>query len=136
MYDADTVDLIRSAPSLDGLDRQRLPEALSKAFARVVAARFRLREGGVDDDQEIIALIAEMQRLAFTNEVLVAVSPDRYDRAAAAFVAGSAHQLCFNARRIGAEDEASGTYIDANAVLRIPMISPGCTDLISPRIPR
>ncbi|RXH39346.1 DEAD/DEAH box helicase [Bradyrhizobium zhanjiangense] len=116
MYDADTVDLIRSAPSLDGLDRERLPEELSKAFARVVAARFRLREGRVDDDQEIVALIAEMQRLAFTNEVLVAVSPDRDDRVAAAFVAGSAHQLCFNARRIGAEDEASGTYIDANAV--------------------
>ena len=67
MYDADTVDLIRSAPSLDGLDRERLPEELSKAFARVVAARFRLREGRVDDDQEIVALIAEMQRLAFTK---------------------------------------------------------------------
>ena len=99
-----------------GYDRERLPEKLSKAFARIVAARFRLRGGGVDDDQEVVALIAEMQRLAFTNEVLVAVSPDRDDRAAAAFVAGSAHQLCFNARRIGAEDEASGTYIDANAV--------------------
>jgi len=116
MYDADTAELIRSAPSLEGLDRERLPEELSKAFARIAAARFRLREGGVDDDQEVVALIAEMQRLAFTNEVLVAVSPDRDDRAAAAFVAGSAHQLCFNARRIGAEDEASGTYVDANAI--------------------
>lgn len=116
MYDADTVELIRSTPLLDGLDRGRLPEELSKAFAQIAAARFRLREGGIDDDQEIVELIAEMQRLAITNEVLVAVTPERDDRVAAAFVAGSAHHLCFNAKRIGAEDERNSTYIDANCI--------------------
>lgn len=116
MYDADTADLIRSTPSLEGLDRARLPEELSKSFARIVAARFRLRDGGLRDDPEIVVLIADMQRLAVTNEILVAVAPERDNRVAAAFVAGSAHQLCFNARRIGGEDAASSTYIDANGI--------------------
>ncbi|CAN7724395.1 DEAD/DEAH box helicase [Mesorhizobium caraganae] len=116
MYDADTADLIRSTPPLEDLNRERLPEELSMAFARIAAARFRLRAGQTEDDQEIVTLISEMQRLAITNEVLVAVSPERDDRAAAAFVAGSAHQLCFNARRIGAEESADATYIDASGI--------------------
>ncbi|MGJ4889314.1 DEAD/DEAH box helicase [Bradyrhizobium sp. HKCCYLRH3099] len=116
MYDAETAQLIRTAPPLDGLNRERLPEQLSEAFALVAAARFRLRESGIGGEPEIVALVREMQRLAVTNEILVAVSPDRDDRAAAAFVAGSAHQLCFNARRIGTDGQASGTYLDANGI--------------------
>jgi hypothetical protein len=58
---------IRSTPSLEGLDRERLPQELSKAFAQIAAARFRLRSGALEDDNEIVALISEMQRLAITN---------------------------------------------------------------------
>jgi hypothetical protein len=116
MYDADTAKLIQSSPPLDGLNRERLPVVLSEAFAKIAAARFRLRDGDATDDQELIELIAEMQRLALTNEILVAVSPAREDRAAAAFVAGSAHQLCFNARRIGTVSEVPATYVDANGI--------------------
>lgn len=116
MYDADTARLIQSSPSLDGLNRERLPELLSDAFAKIAAARFRLRDGDAADDEELIELIAEMQRLALTNEILVAVSPIREDRAAAAFVAGSAHQLCFNARRIGTVSEEAATYVDASGI--------------------
>jgi hypothetical protein len=116
MYDADTSRLIQSSPALDGLNRERLPELLSDAFAKIAAARFRLRDGDATDDHELIDLIAEMQRLAYTNEILVAASPAREDRAAAAFVAGSAHQLCFNARRIGTASEEPATYVDANGI--------------------
>lgn len=116
MYDADTSRLIQSSPALDGLNRERLPELLSDAFAEIAAARFRLRDGDATDDQELIDLIAEMQRLAYTNEILVAASPARVDRAAAAFVGGSAHQLCFNARRIGTASEEPATYVDANGI--------------------
>ncbi len=116
MYDADTSSLIKSSPALDGLNRERLPELLSDAFAKIAAARFRLRDGDAADDQELIDLIAEMQRLAYTNEILVAASPTREDRAAAAFVAGSAHQLCSNARRIGTASDERATYVDANGI--------------------
>lgn len=116
MYDADTARLIQSSPPLNGLNRERLPEVLSEAFAKIAAARLRLRDGDATDDQQLIKLIAEMQRLALTNEILVAVSPKREDRAAAAFVAGSAHQLCFNARRSGTTSHELATYVDANGI--------------------
>lgn len=116
MYDADTSRLIQSSPALDGLNRERLPELLSDAFAKIAAARFRLRDGDATDDQELIELVTEMQRLAYTNEILVAASPTRDDRAAAAFVAGSAHQLCFNAQRIGTTSEEPATYVDTNGI--------------------
>jgi hypothetical protein len=114
MYDDKTAALIRSAPSLDGLNRERLPEQLSEAFAKIVAARISLRDGtAVDDD--VISLIGEMQRLALTNEALVASTPNREDREAAAFVAGSAHQLCFNARNIR-RDYSIRSYLEPQSI--------------------
>ncbi|HNB27608.1 MAG TPA: DEAD/DEAH box helicase, partial [Alphaproteobacteria bacterium] len=114
MYDEETVALIRSTPPLSGLDRDRLPELLSEAFAKIAAARMRLR-AGTPVDNDVNALIGEMQRLALTNEALVASAPTREDRAAAAFVAGSAHQLCFNARNIR-RDQKTGSYLEARSI--------------------
>jgi len=114
MYDAETASLIRQTPELDGLDRDRLPEQLSEAFAKIAAARMRLRNGtAVDED--VIELISEMQRLALTNEGLVASAPNRHDRSAAAFVAGSAHQLCFNAQSIRGDLEAR-SYLEERSI--------------------
>ena len=47
MFDPQTTILIRQAPSLPDLNRDRLPEELTKAFAAIVA--FRLRAGLVQD---------------------------------------------------------------------------------------
>ena len=38
MYDERTSSLIRSAPELPDLDRERLPDQLSQAFAEIVSA--------------------------------------------------------------------------------------------------
>ncbi|MBP2489139.1 hypothetical protein JOH50_004866 [Rhizobium leguminosarum] len=114
MYDADTARLIQQTPQLDGLDRDRLPEHLSDAFAKIAAARMKLRNGSVVDEG-VVELIGEMQRLALTNEALVASAPNRGDRAAAAFVAGSAHQLCFNARSIRGDLEAE-SYLEERSI--------------------
>jgi hypothetical protein len=114
MYDDETAAIIRSAPPLGGLNRERLPEQLSEAFAKIVAARISLRAGtAVDDD--VITLIGEMQRLALTNEALVASAPNREDREAAAFVAGCAHQLCFNARNIR-RDYPIRSYLEPQSI--------------------
>lgn len=114
MYDEQTASLIRSAPTLQGLDLERLPELLSEAFAKIAAARVRLREGDVVDS-EVVALINEMQRLALTNEALVAIAPDRENRAAAAFVAGSAHLACFNARVVRG-DPKTASYLEPRSI--------------------
>lgn len=92
MYDPETARLIRRTPPLEGLDRERLPEFFSRAFAQIVSARVRLRA-----DQKkpllLIRTVALTRRLAQTNEALVAVLPDREDISSAAFVAATAHKL-------------------------------------------
>lgn len=115
MYDQDTASLIRSAPRFDGLDTERLPEMLTESFAKIAAARVRLRDGGLEQDGEIAALFRKMQRLALANEALVSISPERENRAAAAFVAGSAHQLCFNALSMQ-EVEGPRTFLRAENI--------------------
>jgi DEAD/DEAH box helicase len=103
MFDADTVALIAGAPTLDGLDLAALPLRLTDAYASIVAARVRLREAAEEGAWlpiETVQTVAEMRRLAFTHEGLVAASPQRPDRAAAAFVAGAAHHIGLLAERL------------------------------------
>src|SRR5262245_13473186 len=101
MFDAETVQLIARAPPLDELDLERLPQRLTEIYAQIVAARVRLRhvaaEGALPAD--IVQSIGEMRRLASANEAFVSTVPDRDNRAAAAFVAASAHHVCLLAER-------------------------------------
>ena len=115
MFDPTTADLIRRAPPLEGLDATSLPDRLTDFYASIVTARLRLRSGEDIADEELAELVGRTRRLAFTNEALVSVSPDRNDRAAAAFVAATAHQLVFNADRIRAPD-APRSYLDARGI--------------------
>ncbi|WP_282603352.1 DEAD/DEAH box helicase [Paracoccus sp. PARArs4] len=99
MYDERTADLIRSAPDLPGLDRDRLPEQLSQAFSEIVSARIALRDTETPAG-DISETIAFARKLAATNEVLVTTSPERENRRAASFVAASAHQLVHQAEAL------------------------------------
>jgi superfamily II DNA/RNA helicase len=99
MYDESTSSLIRSAPGLPDLDRDRLPDQLSRAFAEIVSARIALRkdETPVGD---IATTIAFARRLAATYEAMVTTTPERDDRRAAGFVAATAHQLVHQAEAL------------------------------------
>lgn len=115
MFDRTTAKLIRETPPLEGLDRESLPDRLSEFYAKIVTARFRLRTGDYADDDELATLVLYARQLAFTNEALVSVSPNRDDRQAAAFVAATAHQLVFNAEQIG-RPESPRSYLGARSV--------------------
>ena len=115
MFDPSTAALIRRAPPLDDLDTDNLPDQLSATYAKIVTTRLRLRSGGAGDTDELKTLIADTRRLASTNEAFVSASPERDDRAAAAFVAATAHQLVFNAQRILTPDTPHSS-LDSRAV--------------------
>jgi hypothetical protein len=99
MFDPVTVELIASAPPLDELDLNDLPQQFTKAYAEIVAARVRMRglTEGASRTEALAELIDEMRRLAAAQEAFVATDPARDSRDAAAFVAGTAHQLCLMA---------------------------------------
>ncbi|MBO9652099.1 MAG: DEAD/DEAH box helicase [Variovorax sp.] len=103
MFDANTVELINGAPSLEGLDLGSLPQSITAAYASIVAARIRLRSNAQElpsISEEVQASVDQLRRLAFTQEALVAVAPDRRDREAACFVAGTAHHIVLQAERL------------------------------------
>ena len=113
MYDQVTADLIRSTPPLRNLDRESLPDRFTEAFARIVALRVRLRDGE-SPPEELRTTRSFAQRLAQTNEALVAVSPDREDRRSAAFVAATAHQLVYQIDHLsGVTASPAGLTADA-----------------------
>ncbi len=98
MFDPQTSALIADVPELPGLENDQLAKQLSEAFATISAARIRLRTlEDAETDEGLNEVINEMRRLALANEAFVTVDIDREDRAAAAFVAGTAYQLLCNA---------------------------------------
>ncbi|HBP1176241.1 DEAD/DEAH box helicase [Pseudomonas aeruginosa] len=111
MFDNDTVELINRAPELDGLDLAELPKQLTEAYASIVSARICLREGteqtGLPDD--LIEIIKQMTRLAFSLEAIVSASEDAENRMAAAFVAGSAHHVILLAQELMPKNIKSST---------------------------
>ncbi|WP_146180763.1 hypothetical protein [Thalassorhabdomicrobium marinisediminis] len=114
MYDPETAALIRSTPELDDLDIEALPDRLARVFAEIVSARVMLREGDADlaslNDTTRYA-----RRLAQTNEALVAIDPDRENRAAAGFVAASAYQLLYQAQALS-EPERPAAFVTPEGI--------------------
>jgi hypothetical protein len=95
MFDSETVELIQGAEPLDELDLDRLPQFLTEAYAKVVAARLgavELGDGRRDEDwAENLELL---RRLADTYEGLSIFLPEENPhRASCAFVAGSAEYV-------------------------------------------
>lgn len=118
MFDADTVALISSAPQLEGLDLSRLPQDFAELYAEIVTARIRVRGASSVSalPDNVRATVRKMRRLAATQEALVSASPDREDRAAAAFVAASAHHVCMLADAAIELDEPGPSYLHIDSI--------------------
>jgi hypothetical protein len=116
MFDPITSALMASSPPLAGLDLEALPKRLTEAFADIVAARIRVR--GASDEQASETLqktLSEVRRLAAAYEAFVALLPDQENRAASAFVAASAHQVCLLGTRTRT-GEAEGSFVDGASI--------------------
>jgi hypothetical protein len=111
MFDPETVDLMNRAPELEGLESERISQTITEAYAEIVSSRIRMREiqGGEAAEFELPKVIQKMRRLAFTQEAFVASSIGREDRAAAAFVAASAHHACLLAENLVTSRERKST---------------------------
>ena len=119
MYDPTTADLIRATPELPELDRDKLPDRLTEAFAQVAALRVRLRTGD-NPPEELTSTRQFARHLAQTNEALVALTPARGNRRSAAFVAATAYQLVY---QIDALSEVSDTPARLTSTAIAPVVS-------------
>ena len=92
MFDSETAEIMRAAPALPGLDPAELPQILTEQYAQLVARRLR-RVDGPDDATVEAANAWSLARIADAYEIVVAIQRDADYRRAAAFVAGTAHQI-------------------------------------------
>ncbi len=71
MFDPLTSQLIQTVPDLPGLDRERLPEDLTAAFASIVSFRVRLGQAAAAAlPSELERQLEQFRRLATTLETM------------------------------------------------------------------
>ncbi len=124
MFDPQTTVLIRHAPELADLDRQRLPEDFTKAFSAIVSFRLHISGGGATLPGDLRQQLDRFRRLAATFEAMVTLLPERPDRRSAAFVAAQAHHLLYLAR------EAERPGRNRHLPLREDAIAPEVSSLL------
>jgi hypothetical protein len=74
MFDGTTSELIRSAPALDDLNLDRLPEELTAAYAELVAFRVANRQR---PETISVERLDRLRRLANTYEALTVIGEVR-----------------------------------------------------------
>jgi hypothetical protein len=94
MYDPQTSTLIRSVPAVAGLDPKRLPEDLTECYAIIASARLLASQ---QRGSTLAPVVHKLRRLATTYQSYAALHPRDSHTRAAAFVAGSSHQLLHEA---------------------------------------
>ena len=121
MFDTKTTQIIQQAMPLEGLDLEKLPQFLTKAYAKVVAARLgAVALGKGEKDEKWSEILVELSRLADTYEGLSIFLPDENPhRASCAFVSGSAHHTLSQARKIEAavnKVDTSNTFLSPHGI--------------------
>lgn len=132
MFDPQTRQLIQQVPELHHLDRERLPEELTKAFAAIVAFRLSLANTQQPLPDELQTKLAEFRRMAATFETMVALLPELGDRESAAFVAAQAYHVLHLAQEIS-DPNRSIRALCANSVA--PEVSALLLFLIANQLP-
>jgi superfamily II DNA/RNA helicase len=102
VFDAVTASLLRSAPSVEGLDADSIPQVLTEAFAQLVAERLAGEQSALDETAWPI------DRIANTYELIASLILNQEQRRAASFVAGTAHQII--SRRDALDDSAAAPW--------------------------
>src|SRR5580704_1316448 len=91
MFDAETARFIRQAPPLRGVDPQTLPQELTAIYTELTT--LRLRQAELEAAPERAQVLERLSRLAATYEAIADTGAQGESRRAAAFVAGTAHQI-------------------------------------------
>ncbi|MGQ0589819.1 MAG: DEAD/DEAH box helicase [Sphingosinicella sp.] len=110
MFDPRTADLLRSAPSVPGLNAADLPQALTRHYAALVSRRLR----GADTSAGLPNDDWPVDRIADVYEIVASLEEDPEVRRAAAFVAGTAQQII--SRRVAGTAETVSLPVDRDGV--------------------
>lgn len=116
MFDTETAQLIRSAPGVEGIDPERLPEFLTECFTLISTVRLRITEGGLERGSELTEKLQKLRMLSFALEVFAALTDNTEQREAAAFVSATAHQLLGQAIRLIPNHDQTPTALTSTSI--------------------
>lgn len=115
MFDPETRQLIRQAPSVKDFETDDLPEHLADLFVRTIGARLSFASDEAFD-QEAIDEFAELRSLAMTYASYVAASVAIESTASIAYVAGTTFRILAEAASVGRLRMLTGTEYTVHSV--------------------
>lgn len=102
MFDPVSVEIIKSAPELDGIVHERLPEYFSEMYTKIVSLRRKIIIPEITIDKNDLEELQKLWRMAHTYSALtIGGRLDKKQESGAAFVAGNAFNLIWQANKIG-----------------------------------
>ena len=102
MFDPVSVEIIKSAPELEGIVHERLPEYLSEMYTKIVNLRKKIIADGITIDENAQKEMQKIWRMAHTYSALtIGGRLNKKQKTGAAFVAGNAFSLIWQANKIG-----------------------------------
>lgn len=99
MYNSTTEDIIRQIPNIGDIDIERLPQELTKIFAKIVTLRASLNNDRDPFSKKFKPNITLLRTLANNLETLTVLHQNHEYHNSIAFVAGTAHYLLLMMRR-------------------------------------
>jgi hypothetical protein len=94
VYNTVTVELIKKIPSIGGYDIERLPQTLTRVYARIISLKTKYEDGTLPfNDMELDKDYRELDNLANTLELLLIGNDEREIRQSVAYVAATARKL-------------------------------------------
>lgn len=96
MYNTVTEEKIKNIPFIKGIDSSRLPQELTRIFSEIASIRKEFSERSPEEINDLYNKITLLRKLANNLETFVVGFPHHDKKEAAAFVAGTAHNLLWN----------------------------------------
>ena len=94
MYNTATVDLIKKIPSVSGFDIERLPQSLTKVYARIISLKTKYEDGTIPfNDLELEKDYHLLVTLANTLEMMLVGNTENPNKQSISYVAATSRKL-------------------------------------------
>lgn len=114
MYNSITEEKIKAIPNIGDIDITRLPQELTRIYAKIVSLRRQVVEGTINFQEEnLVTGLILLRSLSSNLETILLSNAHHEKKEAIAFVAGTANSLMY---KMGQIDEDDKYLLEANTI--------------------
>ena len=128
MYNLSTENAIRNIPAIDGIDKERLPQLLTRKYARIISLKTRYEAGELQfNNEELKADFQELNKIANTLELYLIADKtvSTKEKESIAYVAAVSRKLMSMIRKDGNLDNLSLYFVPEDLLSAILFIISG-----------